>query len=383
MDPISVLSVGYGRNLFRPDDIEHRRMFSCAKAVKEYHMIIFTNRSDKLYQTQFENLHLYPTNSQSKIHMIFDALKIATQIVKEKKANWVVTGQDPFEAGYVAYKVAKKFSLPLNLQEHGDFFSTKYWRQDQFLNRFRYWFGRRLLRQADSVRVVSERIKRTLVGFGIKEDKILLLPVRSDSIDVTKGSALIKLRKHFPNNELIILSAGRFVPQKNFPLLIKAFSSLVQEIPEARLILVGAGAEEKRLKKLVKKNTLSKKVLFLPWDSSLVTLMAEADIFALSSNWEGWARVLVEAMAAGTPIVTTDVGCVGEVLLDEEHALVAPVNDLLAFTEKLKRLAQDVQLRTRLATNAKERSRHTNQNLEAYAIEWSRIFEHTKTLRLH
>ena len=375
---INVLAISYGRALFDAKNVERVRMEQCARSVRTYHMVIFTLKKEGLSKIVTESgLVLHPTNSLSKLHMVWDAFVLGKNIVREQiDASWVVTSQDPFESGIVGYWIAKATNCAFNVQEHNDFFSTPHYRNDSFLNRIRYSVGKFVIRRADTVRVVSHRIQKTLIRMGIPEERVLRLPVRTDSAHEIE-SAAPELHRTYPEASVLVLSMGRLVTQKNIRMLLQAFSDLKSVEPKALLLIVGSGPEKQTIEASVEANGLTKNVVFLPWSNEPFALMQQADIFALSSNWEGWARVLIEAMAAGTPVVTTDVGCAGEVVLDGVHGFVVPTEDTKAFAKKLVILAQDAQLRKTFGAQEKRDVEKIHTTLEEYVTAWKDVLVKT------
>ena len=123
----------------------------------------------------------------------------------------------------------------------------------------------------------------------------------------------------------IVLAAGRLTKQKDFPTLVKAFARL-REATNARLIILGEGEERDALERLVTDLGIQESVSLPGFVENPYAFMARADVFVLSSLWEGFGNVLVEAMACRTPVVAT--GCPGgvvEVLAEGEYGtLVAP-----------------------------------------------------------
>ena len=369
---MNVLNIGHGRGLFEKDNRERTRLRACAHAAGEVHIIIFTKKTNKLRAQKSEDkLFLYPTQSLSRLTMIFSAIRIGRKILrKQNKKDWIISAQDPFEAGLVGYLLARITGVPLNIQEHGDFFSTTYWRREKIFNRIRYYAGIFLLRRADCVRVVSERIKRTLVQHGIQEADVTVLPVRTDIGSFARAAKDEMLRKKY-EGRCIILSAARFVPQKNLSMLIDSFVTVQKMHPEALLLLVGTGPDAFALQEQVKKYNLEKGVIFMPWTDDMPSLMKTADIYALSSNYEGWGRVLLEAAAAGLPVVTTDVGAANEIICDDVHGRVVPVGDKKSFTQALSTVVASSELRKRYGAHGQEIEQSCAQTEEEYGGKWA------------
>ena len=165
---LKVLSIGSDKNLFVKDSDAQKRMRNYGKLFSELHIIVFTTRKSQIpnLKSQIsENVFAYPTNSKNKLLYIWDAYRIGKTIIDRWKliiGNSVITAQDPFESGLVGWALKKKFNLPLQLQIHADIFSP-YLYQESLKNKFRVWLAKFLLPKADGIRVVSERIKRSLI----------------------------------------------------------------------------------------------------------------------------------------------------------------------------------------------------------------------------
>lgn len=370
---MNVIAIGYSKHLFSPEDQERPRMVACAKAAGVVHMIIFSHESEGFKEQVIEGvLHLHPTNARSRVGKFFTALRIGWRLIKaERKAPWVITAQDPFETGIVASLLSSRFGVPYNVQEHGDFYSTPHWRNESFMHRVRAYVGKQILLEADSVRVVSKRVGATLQKLGVAKTKIHQLPV---IVDTTRFIGVLPNPTLIPNyapHKRYILSVARFVPQKNISLLIRAFARVRSYHKEAELILVGKGVEETLIKKTIQ-TVGDERITVLPWSENVPALMATAHLYALSSNYEGWGRVLIEAVASGLPIVTTDVGCAGEALTQDMYTHIVPVGAEAAFaaalTAALKR-----------GGRRPGGSNVASPSYETYANDWVRILEQTRT----
>ncbi|MCH6256979.1 glycosyltransferase [Puniceicoccaceae bacterium K14] len=164
-----------------------------------------------------------------------------------------------------------------------------------------------VLSRSSRVVAVSGKIRSHLIEeFGLTADFVLHLPnpVDVDAIEMSKiGDAPHPwlLEKQCP----VIITAGRLTLQKNYGMLIRAFTQVTAE-REARLIVLGEGEELKGLKALCKKLDVEDRVLFPGFVSNPLQWFFYADLFALSSQWEGSPLVLLDAMAMGMPIVATD-----------------------------------------------------------------------------
>ncbi len=153
-----------------------------------------------------------------------------------------------------------------------------------------------------------------------------------------------------------ILNIGKFKKAKNHLLLVEAFAKAVEVMPNLRLILVGDGGLRRKIEERVSRFRLQEKVFFLGWRSDIPDILANCDIFALSSDWEGLGIVLIEAMAAGKPVVATKVGGVPEIVEDGVTGILVPPRDSNAFADALLRIAKDEKLRWEMGKRGKERA---------------------------
>ena len=276
----------------------------------------------------------------------------------------------------IGYLLKKKFRIHLTVQEHGDVFSLPYWRQETFLNQIRYRIGIFVLKRADVVRVVANRIEDTLLGLGVKKESIRKLPVAIDVSAFESVQPNAKVKELFSEDSFIFLTVARFVKQKNFPLLINAFQQAYLKNRKLKLLIVGTGPEETLIKDLIINSFPNTEegcpIKILPWSDDVAGLMAESDAYVLSSNYEGWARVLIEAAYIGLPIVTTDVGCANEVIKNAEHGYVVPVNNQEKLSEAMLKMSQNQTEYKNFATNLNEfkQSAIPGANLTKYGDEW-------------
>src|SRR3989344_2553556 len=377
---ITVLAIGYDRKLFDEKSAERARMNACANVVGALHLIIFSRKSHGCVHVRDGNLFLYPTDSRSRLGMLSAAYRLGSRIIRAQCADrgaWVISAQDPFEAGLVGYLLRARHGIPLQVQEHGDFFGDVWWRNERMLNRVRFVFGKWLVRHADGVRAVSRRVVRHLAALHVPPERIATRAVTSELAAFrAPGPALQShdLHVRYPDAEAVVLAVGRLVKEKNFALLIRAFGRVTLEHPTAHLVIVGSGPEEPRIVRLIRQCALSGRVSLVPWTDDIVSYMKSADIFAVSSYREGWGRVIVEAMAAGLPGVVTDVGCVGEVFMHDRHGIVVPVDDARALARALARLIADPALRRQYGEQSARDAVARASTEPAYARAWLGTF---------
>ena len=346
---MKILSISLDKKVLDKNSENFQRQKEYAGLVGEYYVIVFGSKKE----IQENNLFVYGSGGRNKITKFLEAYKVGKKILKNKNLkDWVITTQDPFESALIGWRLSKKFKVGLNVQEHGDYFSEKYWRNESLLNFLRYYLGKFLIKRADSIRVVSQRIKNTLSKMGIDENKIIVVPVYT-GIKTGSNSVDIELQKKY-KDKFVFLTLARLVKQKNLPLLIKVFKDVAKKNNQTILLIVGRGPEKKKLVSLVKKLRLEDKIFFIDWTDDIYSYYDLADVYVLPSNYEGWGRVIIEAASQALPIIMTDVGCAGEVVKGGKSGIVAPINKEEELKRAMLRLIQNKNSRKKLGQRAKK-----------------------------
>jgi glycosyltransferase involved in cell wall biosynthesis len=167
----------------------------------------------------------------------------------------------------------------------------------------------------------------------------------------------------------LIGSVGRLEPVKGHRYLLEAFATLAPRFPELVLALVGEGELAPALRKLAERAGLSERVLFLGWREDIPALLQALDLFVFPSLNEGMGRALVEAMAAGLPIVAARAGGIPEVLDDGEAGLLVEAASAHALAQGIRELLLDPALRSWLGWAAWERAQRYSTRVMLRKIE--------------
>jgi glycosyltransferase involved in cell wall biosynthesis len=144
-----------------------------------------------------------------------------------------------------------------------------------------------------------------------------------------------------PSQPPVILAVGRLEKQKDFPTLIHAFARIRKQYP-VRLMILGEGNEHSSLESLVQKLGVAEDVIFPGFVANPYAYMAQARVLVLSSAWEGFGNVLVEAMAAGTPVVSTDCKSgPSEILANGQYGKLVAVGDSKGMAEAIVKTIEE------------------------------------------
>jgi glycosyltransferase involved in cell wall biosynthesis len=186
------------------------------------------------------------------------------------------------------------------------------------------WFYPR----ADTIVAVSQGVAENLVDIGLPSQKIKAIynPIVTPELS-EKLQQSIAHPWFLPGQPPVILGVGRLEKQKDFPTLIHAFARVRQQ-HQVRLMILGEGSERSHLESLVQELGLTEDVFFGGFVANPYAYMAQATVLVLSSAWEGFGNVLVEAMAAGTPVVSTDCESgPAEILANGQYGKLVAVGD--------------------------------------------------------
>ena len=222
-------------------------------------------------------------------------------------------------------------------------------------------FQRRICREAAAVIVPSRYLAGLVMGWGIPEDRIHVI---ANGIEMPRSTvSKEEARKRIGISGNIILSAGRLVPWKGFLMLIKLMPQLLQTNQFFRLVIMGDGPDMKMLQTVVRNLGLERKVFLVgrKTASEAALYLAAADVFVLNTAYEGFSHQVVEAMAAGIPVVTTAVGGNREIVAQGENGLLVRYNDEFNLAEAIKTIQKQPELRERLIAEG----RKTAQNFSA------------------
>lgn len=230
----------------------------------------------------------------------------------------VVSVQDPFFTGLIGWAIARLRGSRLHVQIHTDLFDPNF-AQRSFGSRMKVLLARFILARADAVRAVSDRIARSLVERGFKAPSVL--PIFID-LDALHKAEAIDRRERYPDFTKVILVVSRLESEKNVAGSIRAFAEVAKTDSSAGLVIIGSGSERVALESLVQKLDLEKKVVFEGAQDPFPFYKA-ADLLMLTSHYEGYGLVVVEALAAGCPVVSYDVG-----FAKEAGAVVASAEEL-------------------------------------------------------
>jgi len=284
--------------------------------------------------------------SVRKLPKILRHMAYGFKVVLMGRNTDIIFAQDPVSVGLPAALAAKilrkKFLLKIvgdyaweqGVQRFGvkevldDFLKNKYRWEVEFLRKIQKFTANR----ADKIIVPSEYLKKVVLAWGVKQGKIHVVYNAFDApeIKISKEDA----KKQLGISGKILISAGRDVPWKGFQMLRDLMPEILLQIPDAKLFILSNAPKEK-----------------------LLLYLRAADLFVLNTSYEGFSHQILEAMALGVPIVTTDAGGNPELIEDGKEGFLVKFNDKEALKTKILEILKNPELAQKLGASASQKSR--------------------------
>ena len=230
------------------------------------------------------------------------------------------------------------------------------------------------------------RIKYVAVGTAIKE---IFEPLIQAPVDVIFNGIDLRKFPHraIPQNQTSepfqFVAVGRVLPPKNYPMLIDAVKNLVR-MPDALstkwiVNVAGDGPLLDEMRNLVKSSGMSEHINFLGGCNDVPAFLKNADVFIMTSHYEGMPMAMLEAMSTGLPIVSTDFQGISDVVIHEDSALISEVDDAVAFAENMLRIMQSESLRTSIAKRAQLNS--NNFSIERTNEKYMNLYSELRSVK--
>ncbi len=206
-----------------------------------------------------------------------------------------------------------------------------------------------VLKRADHYFAISKRFQEMLVEFGIAPEEITTIynGIEFDKNKIKTYDHLSRENLKLSKNDFVILMVARFDPVKRHNLAIDAVGEISKNHKETKLLLVGDGPTRKEIERLVNQRGLENHIKFLYHRNDVEALYSLADVTLLTSATESFPLVLLESSREKTPVITTDVGGVRDMIPDSSYSWVlngSEVNEIAAALQHVLQLKKDKKL---------------------------------------
>ena len=269
------------------------------------------------------------------------ARKIGTYL---KEGKFDILHAHGYKADVYGYRAAKEAGTPTIATAHN-------WPGKTIKLRCYAAFDRRILRRFDHVCAVSNQVKEQLERSGVPAGRITLI---SNGIPLDQFSGgLPRLRSELGlQANRIVGFVGRLAEEKGLLHLFAAIPEIVTAAPDVVFVLVGDGPLRATLEALVRQLHLERNVVFLGQRRDLADIYASLDIFVLPSLGEGLPLAVLEAMAAGKPVIATRTGAIPQVVTDSRNGFLVDPGDAKQLCEAVSALLQRKDLREEFGRDA-------------------------------
>ncbi len=279
-----------------------------------------------------ERLLVQPTESRGYADYIPTGVRLGMARHAEQPID-LITAQDPFLTALIGLRLRAKTRRPLIVQDFSCFVSSPYFLRERPRNRLLGLLARLTLPRADAVRVLNKRERLACLRLGVKPSRVCVIPIVTyiqpfAAPPDPEQVAAWRQQLDLPEGTPVVLWVGRPVPFKNLPMLLQAFKRVHSAMPQARLVIGGDVSGTNIVGQAaayglgeVTRFTGAVKYADLP------ALYRLASVYALSSNYEGLGRVLLEAAAAGVPLVSTANEGASDIIVHGITGYLTPIGD--------------------------------------------------------
>jgi len=380
-----VLMIGLDTTILRPNIMDTRLRHETYARELDGHisMVVCSKDSTRYPDYETERVVARATHSSGYFAYLRDGFRAAMRFHAEHPVD-VITAQDPFLTALIGLNVRRRLRVPLIMQDHSSFIGSPYFVRERARNRLMRLAAFLTLPRADAVRVMNRRERLAMIRIGVRPDRVCVVPTATDTSGFTKPIAPEIIADWRAQLEITpdtptILWVGRPVAFKALSVLFSSFQRVLAQMPDARLIVVGDMTGTNYVGQAAARG-ISHAVKFvgsMP-HADLPPFYQLATIYALSSTYEGLGRVLIEAAAAGLPIVSTDTQGPADMITDGLTGLIVPIGDDQALANGMLTLLRDPELRKKLAERARQ---YVQANYDEHKLmaQWAAMMRRVAT----
>jgi len=315
--------------------------------------LVLFEKKGKLLDKVPSGVNIYDLKKKNRFSFFNLIFKLSKIIKKEKPdvvvsfleyANLITLSSKKLCKSKKTYWIISERSLPSL-----SFRNMRFYRIRKFMHNW-------LDKEADLIIVNSQGTKEELIGnFHISGEKVKIIPNPVEIKKIEKLSGELPRHPWFNEKIPILVSVGRLSKPKGFPYLLEAFSLTLKEV-KCRLMILGDGEMKMKLEKIINDLNIKNSVSFLGFVENPYPYVRKANIFILSSLWEGLPNALLEAMALGKPIIVTRCSKQIEKIIENGKSgiLVSPGNSK-ALKNAIVKLLGDKELQKKIGEEAKNK----------------------------
>lgn len=323
----------------------------------EFHIVSFGEKNETVHNDDF-TVH-YIRNSNYPLSQYWYLPKRLKEKIFEINPDLV-----HLHFTYPPYSFVTRLSVPVVITTHGlvsirekgfSFSTVRNFVTMKFI--LNPYFEKKALQNANKIVVVSKIMNETvdhIIGY---DPKTVYIP---NGIDYEK----FNMESITENNQLSILFIGRLIKVKGVDILIRALPIIKKTIPNIHLFIAGDGSQCKKLKHLTMKLGVAENTTFLGFISGndKLEMFRSANIFVIPSRFESFGITALEALAAGVPIIASNVGGIPDILDNNKYGMLVESDNSEALAQCIVKLANDLELRNKMIEAGKRRAKDFSWN---------------------
>lgn len=280
----------------------------------------------------------------------------------------LIHAQDTGYIGLAAVMVGKILKIPVVVSSHGIRHKTIDHALKSKMKGIIYRIERKIdlltIKNASDVIVDNGSIRNYFENVVRKRIKCIPIPIEVDKFEYTSSNrSEVREQLRLAEDIKVIGFIGRFAPEKNLINLLTAFSNVLQNFYETKLLLVGTGPLESELKNFVNNKKMTDNVIFCGVRNDINKVLASCDIFILPSYVEGMSVALLEAMATGISIICSNIPSNAELISDRKEGILIDPHKPREIENAVIELLENSNLRVELSKNAKMKATQFDLNL--------------------
>ena len=264
--------------------------------------------------------------------------------------------------GWSALDAARKLGIPVSSDFHTNFHSYSQHYGFGWLQKPVAGYLRKLHNRTDTTLVPTRELRDTLAQDGYRNLQVVARGVDTSLFHPRKRSAELRRQWGVGENEQVVVYVGRIAPEKNLPLVLRAFHEMQLVNPELRLVLVGDGPARAELQRQHPQHIFAG----MKTGEELAAHYASGDIFLFASMTETYGNVTVEAMASGLAVVAYRYAAAAEHIVHDENGLIAEFGNEEKFIQLASHLANDAERVSRLRSKS---------HLSMLKLDWQNIVD--------
>lgn len=348
-----------------------------SKLFDEFHVLVLIGRSGKdSFERAGSNLWVYRVHQKHWWRLPKTSLKAARAALTFNGSVRpdVIVGVDPFEAGLGAYYIARDFERPLQIHIKTNFLTANYSK----LNKGNWWrvrMAKNLLKRVASVRTATANLKDILFKRYPKISDLEVLPRFYNFAGLAEAQPAFDLHQKYKDFVLVILAFGPLTADSH---LHDLFSALRKTLLNQRigLIVVGDGPAKSLFEEKVKLLGIEKSVVFKKQAEDLASYLKTANLLVQTDISSDSEMVIMQAAAAGLPIVAFETELRLDLFEDGKSALLCKPKDLLALSQKVTYFINNLAIRSLLKSESQAMaSARLQENAEGYYQAYQETIE--------